>query len=175
VDQLTRLALEAGDGDRAALAAFVERSQGDVWRLCAYLVGRAWADDATQETFLRAIGALRSFRGEATAKTWLLSIARRTCSDLIRRSSRRRSLFGRVSVRAVDGATSLGGTVEVEELLAALDERQREAFVLTQLMGLSYGDAAEACGCPVGTIRSRVARARAALVVAAGGAAAVEG
>ena len=49
-------------------------------------------------------------------------------------------------------------------LLDALDPDRREAFVLTQLVGLSYAEAADVCGCPVGTIRSRVARARAELV-----------
>jgi len=175
VDALTGLALAARDGDRVALAAFVERSQGDVWRLCAYLVSREWADDATQETFERAIGALRSFRGDATAKTWLLSIARHTCTDLIRRSTRRRSLLARVSARAVDETAALGGTAEVDDLLGVLDERQRQAFVLTQLLGLSYAETAEVCDCPVGTIRSRVARARATLVEATGRAAEAEG
>jgi RNA polymerase sigma-70 factor (ECF subfamily) len=52
--------------------------------------------------------------------------------------------------------------------LAALDEDRREAFVLTQLVGLSYAEAADVCRCPVGTIRSRVARARAELVEAFG-------
>jgi RNA polymerase sigma-70 factor, ECF subfamily len=59
--------------------------------------------------------------------------------------------------------------VTVRALLAALDPQRREAFVLTQLVGLSYAEAAEVCGCPVGTIRSRVARARADLVAAFGG------
>jgi RNA polymerase sigma-70 factor (ECF subfamily) len=54
--------------------------------------------------------------------------------------------------------------VVVADLLARLDPDRREAFVLTQLLGLSYAEAAEVAGCPVGTIRSRVARARADLI-----------
>ncbi len=77
MDPLTRLAVAARDGDRVALASFVERSQADVWRFCAHQIGRPHADDATQETFLRAIGSLRTFRAESSARTWLLSIARR--------------------------------------------------------------------------------------------------
>jgi RNA polymerase sigma-70 factor (ECF subfamily) len=164
VDPLTRLAVAAREGDRAALAAFVERSQADVWRFCRYLVGREAADDATQETFERAIGALRSYRAEASARTWLLSIARRTCVDVVRRACRRRSLLDRLSHRVVDGSLPLGGTAEVEAVLVQLDSDQRQAFILTQLLGLTYQDAADVCGCPVGTIRSRVARARATLV-----------
>jgi RNA polymerase sigma-70 factor (ECF subfamily) len=65
--------------------------------------------------------------------------------------------------------------VLLRELVLGLDEDRREAFVLTQMLDLSYADAARVCGCPVGTIRSRVARARADLVAAmAGGAPAAE-
>jgi RNA polymerase sigma-70 factor (ECF subfamily) len=57
--------------------------------------------------------------------------------------------------------------VEVDDLLDALEPDQRDAFLLTQVLGFAYADAAEALGCPVGTIRSRVARARARLIAAA--------
>ncbi len=56
--------------------------------------------------------------------------------------------------------------VALEQLIAALPADRREAFVVTQVLGLSYAEAAEVCGCPVGTIRSRVFRAREDLVVA---------
>ena len=165
MDPLSRLALAARDGDRVALAAFVERSQADVWRFCAHQLGREHADDATQETFLRAIGALRSFRGEASARTWLLSIARRVCADVIRRTVRRRNLFRRVT-RAARRTAALPARAEadLDDLLAGLHPDRRQAFVLTQVLGLSYEEAAEVCACPVGTIRSRVARARGDLV-----------
>src|SRR5262249_55568504 len=133
-------------------------------RFCRYLVGREAADDATQETFERAIGALRSYRAEASARTWLLSIARRTCVDVVRRATRRRSLLDRLSRRALDATWPLGGTAEVEAVLDGLEGDQRQAFVLTQLLGLTYQEAADVCGCPVGTIRSRVSRARTTLV-----------
>jgi RNA polymerase sigma-70 factor (ECF subfamily) len=58
------------------------------------------------------------------------------------------------------------GNVDLDALLAELDADQRAAFVLTQVLGLRYAEAANAVGCPVGTIRSRVARAREALVAA---------
>lgn len=168
VDRLTGLALAASAGDRAALASFVELSQADVWRFCCYLVGREAADDAAQETFERAIGALGSFRGEASARTWLLAIARRTCVDVVRRLVRRRSLWDRMASRSTERAQPLGGTAEVDAVLALLDDTQRQAFVLTQLLGLSYQEASEVCGCPIGTIRSRVGRAREVLIAALG-------
>ena len=164
VDPLSRLALAARDGDRVALAAFVERSQADVWRFCAHQLGREHADDATQETYLRAIGALRSFRGEASARTWLLSIARRVCADVIRRTVRRRNLFRRVTAQRLDPVVPARSEADLDDLLAELHPDRRQAFVLTQLLGLSYEEAAEVCACPVGTIRSRVARAHGDLV-----------
>jgi RNA polymerase sigma-70 factor (ECF subfamily) len=60
-------------------------------------------------------------------------------------------------------------SVAMRALVAALEPERREAFVLTQIVGLSYAEAADVCSCPVGTIRSRVARARADLVSALGG------
>lgn len=162
VDELTSLALAARDGDRLALAAFVRQTQPQVWRLCAHLAGRDVADDVTQDTYLRAIGALGSYRGDASATTWLLSIARRAAADAIRRNVRRRRLLARLSSRPVLSVPPPGAPVDV--LLVTLDADRREAFVLTQLLGLTYGEAAAVCGCPIGTIRSRVARAREQLV-----------
>jgi RNA polymerase sigma-70 factor (ECF subfamily) len=169
MDELTRLALAARDGDRLALNAFVRRSQGEVWRLVAALVGSADADDVTQDVYLRAWRALPAFRGDASARTWLLVIARRACADSVRGHVRRRRLAQRAEIEASvvpadvpDGA----GARALHELVAALPADRREAFVLTQLLGCSYEEAAEVCTVPVGTIRSRVARARADLVAA---------
>jgi RNA polymerase sigma-70 factor (ECF subfamily) len=167
VDETSRLAVAAGRGDRAALEAFVRRTQGEVWRLCAALSDRGSADDLTQETYLRAIGALPAFRADASARTWLLSIARRTCADEVRRRTRTRALLGRVRAEAPAPAVAgPAGRIELDLLVAGLDPGRREAFVLTQVLGLDYAEAAEVCGCPIGTIRSRVARARADLAQA---------
>ena len=74
MDELTSLACAAGRGDRAALAELVRQTQSDVWRLCAYLVDPVSADDLAQDTYLRAIPALRRFRGDAPVRSWLLAI-----------------------------------------------------------------------------------------------------
>ena len=158
-DDLTALALAARDGDRVALAAFVRTAQPDVWRFCAARGDRATAHDLTQETFVRALGALSSFRGESSARTWLLAIARRTAADAVRRSQRqRRRRQGRAEP---DGAIpDPADHHAVADLVAGLDPDRRDAFVLTQVLGLSYAEAAVVCDCELGTIRSRVARAR---------------
>jgi RNA polymerase sigma-70 factor, ECF subfamily len=164
MDELTSLARAAGRGDHAALARLVRETQGEVWRLCAYLVDPAAADDLAQDTYLRAIPALRGFRGDAPVRTWLLAIARRACAAEISARSRDRRLAASLAA-APPGALASpmpgpGGQVEASLLLAALEPGRRAAFVLTQMLGCSYAEAAAICGCPVGTIRSRVARAR---------------
>ena len=164
MDELTSLARAAGRGDRAALARFVRDTQGDVWRLCAYLVDPAAADDLAQDTYLRAIPALPKFRGDAPVRAWLLAIARRACAAEIAARSRDRRLAARLTV-VPDAALGQppaepGAQAAADELVAALEPGRRAAFVLTQMLGCSYAEAAAVCGCPVGTIRSRIARAR---------------
>lgn len=164
-DDLTALALAAGRGERAPLEVFVRRTQPDVWRLCAHLGDVDHADDLTQDTYLRALGALPAFRGDAPARAWLLGIARRVCADSIRRRTRRRRLADRLRGEPIElTSPDPTGGHDLVPLVDALDPDRKEAFVLTQVLGLPYAEAAEVCGCPVGTIRSRVARARDDLV-----------
>jgi len=171
MDELERIAADAAGGDPLAAAALVRATQSDVWRLCAALGDHGSADDLTQETYLRAFGSLHRFEHRSSVRTWLLAIARRVCADAVRSRRRRRLTLvrdgadlealsaarGRPADTVAEGAT-------VTDLLSRLAPDRREAFVLTQLLGLPYAEAAEVAGCPVGTIRSRVARARADLV-----------
>ena len=173
MDDLERLAAAAVDGDPLAAAALVRATQSDVWRLCAALGDRQSADDLTQETYLRAFGSLHRFEGRSSLRTWLLSIARRVCADAVRSRRRRWLTIVREDAElealgTASDADQVGEGAAVADLLARLDPDRREAFVLTQLLGLPYSEAAEVAGCPVGTIRSRVARARADLVEALG-------
>lgn len=170
-DQITHLAKSAGRGDQVALSQFIEATQRDVWRTVAYLADPGSADDLTQETFLRAIRSLPRFTGRSSARTWLLSIARRVVVDQIRYNTSRPRTVHVVDLDDVTGAagrgTQIENMVEIRMLLAGLDADRREALLLTQVIGMSYTEAAEVCGCPVGTIRSRVARARDDLMRAA--------
>lgn len=174
-DHTTALALSARAGDEAALAALVRATQTDVWRFTAALVDPGSADDLTQETFLRAFRALPAFEGRSSVRTWLLGIARRACADHLRAVVRRRRLDARLASQACtdlpapDPAHRLGTT----DLLGRLSDDRRTAFVLTQVLGLSYAEAAAVEEVPVGTIRSRVARARDELVTAVADAEAV--
>ncbi|WP_260861268.1 RNA polymerase sigma factor SigC [Mycobacterium simulans] len=167
-DAVTALALAAADGNPRALEAFIKATQQDVWRFVTYLSDAGSADDLTQETFLRAIGSIQRFAGRSTARTWLLAIARRVVADHIRHiRSRPRTAHNADTEYLLDGGRHSRGfeeLVEVTTMIADLSTDQREALLLTQILGLSYADTAAVCGCPVGTIRSRVARARDALL-----------
>jgi RNA polymerase sigma-70 factor, ECF subfamily len=150
VDDLNELALAAGKGDRVALEHFVVATQRDVWLLVAHLAGVTMADELTQETYVRALPNLPSFPARGSARTWLLSIARGAVVDHIPHSTSR------------PRTTSAGfeDLVEFTALLDDLSQEHREALVLTQVLGLTYAEAAGICTVPVGAIRSRVARAR---------------
>lgn len=160
MDELTVLALRAKGGSRTALERFVAETRPDVLALCRYLGRPADPEDLVQETFERALRSLHLYRGDGPARAWLFAIARRVCVDSARRSGRRRRLTDRLIAEAEPDGRLDGSWVEVEEMLAGLDPDRREAFVLTQFLGLSYEEAASAIGCPIGTVRSRVARAR---------------
>lgn len=157
--QATTLALAAGAGDLDALATFIRITQRDVYRFLSHVGERteAEAENLTHETYLRALQALPVFAGRSSARTWLLAIARRVAADQIRRRSTR----PRVPAHRRPGFDE---GLLLRELVAGLDADRRDAFVLTQVVGLDYAAAAEVCGCTVGTIRSRVARAREDLI-----------
>lgn len=157
-------ALRAKAGDRRALDELVRALHPDVWRLCRYLGQPADPDDLTQETFERLLTALHRFRGDGAVRSWALAIARRVCADSTRRAQRERRLDSRLRSDPDPGHHHDESWHEIDDLLAGLDADRREAFILTQLVGLSYEEAADAVGCPIGTIRSRVARARADLL-----------
>ncbi len=163
MDLLTQHAVAAARGDRVALESFVRLTQPEVWRFCCAFGGADVADDLTQDTYARALQSLHRFRADSSARTWLLTIARNTCADHVRRTVRRRRLTDRLRNIAVTQAQIVpdhGGGTDLDALVAALEPDRRLAFVLTQTLGLTYDEAAAVCSCPIGTIRSRVSRAR---------------
>jgi RNA polymerase sigma-70 factor (ECF subfamily) len=167
VDALTRWAISASGGDARDLDQLVDATYEQVWRLCAKLVDDQCADDLAQDTFVRAVRALPNFRGEASARTWLLTIARNTCMDELRnrtRQRRRDATLARNLATQVIVKDDVAQGLAVADVLAGLAPERKEAFVLTQLLGLTYAEAAQICSCPPGTIRSRVARARSDLI-----------
>ncbi|MGC5050982.1 sigma-70 family RNA polymerase sigma factor [Micromonospora sp. DT48] len=171
-DDISGYALAAGRGDHAAAAAFVRATQHDVRRFLAHLPGVRDVDDLVQETYLRAWRSLPSFAGRSTARTWLLAIARRVAVDQVRAATCRPRTANLSDWQATVESIPAGVRAGVDEqvvlrrLLDGLAPERRVAFVATQLLDLSYAEAAQVCDVPVGTIRSRVARAREDLVAA---------
>ncbi|MFF1933229.1 sigma-70 family RNA polymerase sigma factor [Streptomyces sp. NPDC058228] len=166
-DQVTQWALAARSGDGESMERFVRATHRDVWRFVAHLSADVQsADDLTQETYLRALTGLPRFAGRSCARTWLLSIARRVVVDRYRSAAARPRIATTCDWQAAAeraqprGLPGFDEGVALLDLVEALDRPRREAFVLTQLLGLPYAEAADTAGCPVGTVRSRVARAR---------------
>jgi RNA polymerase sigma-70 factor (ECF subfamily) len=160
---LDRLAARAQSGDREALDTFVRTVQADVWRFCAHLTRPDEADDLAQEALLRVVAHLDRWQ-RGPVHTWVLGVTRNVCFEHIRRRTRRRT--DPAADPPVPPSPDAHGAVETRQLLDGLAVDQREALVLTQLLGLPYADAAEVVGCPIGTIRSRVARGRDAMTEA---------
>ena len=171
-DRLAKLVYAGGLGDQDAVTDLVRATQSDVARFLAPLCAPADVPDLTQETYLRAVRALPDFAGRSSVRTWLFAIARRVAADHIRYVSRRPRAAAVEDWQATADAADphsrhrFAEHLALTDLLSGLDPQRREAFLLTQVAGLSYAEAAEVCECPIGTIRSRVARAREDLITA---------
>jgi RNA polymerase sigma-70 factor (ECF subfamily) len=164
--ELRDVALRAGRGDAAALSMLVRATSRTVWRACAALVDPASADDLTQETYLRAVRSLPSYRGDSAPARWLLTIARRVCAEEIKSRQSHRATLAAVRAQRLPHAVDPMSNSDVADALAGLSPERREAFLLAAVAGFSYAEVAEMCGCPIGTVRSRVARARSDLIAA---------
>jgi RNA polymerase sigma-70 factor (ECF subfamily) len=159
----------ARNGDREAFMQLVRVHQAGVRAFASGLLGdRTLAEDVAQEAFLRAWRGLPRFRGEAAFATWLYAIVRRVAADQVRRPVLRTVPIEQVAARPDHrvGDPALRG--ELEQAVAALEPAQREAFLLVVVLGLSYQEVGAMTGTPVGTVASRVFRARTRLAAALG-------
>lgn len=154
----------AQDGDPDAFRRVVVATEADVRRFCAWLCQPGSdLDDLVQETYLRAFRGVGSFRSESTGLAWLLTIARRVCTDHVKRKVKdRRNLA--VAPVAPDQTPCSSGFVDAMADVVNLAPVYREAFVLVAVLGFTYDEAASIMGCPRGTVQSRVARARLELI-----------
>lgn len=172
-DEITRNAFRAAAGDRAAAARFVTDTRHLLYGFLSYRSDPGAAEDLVQETFLRAFAALPAYAGRSSARVWLLAIAKRVAADHLRARQRRPYLSlaeDWTTAAELAGAREPdhGPLVTIWTLIDALDPQRREAWVLTQVLGLSYADVADISQCATGTIRSRVFRAREELMKALG-------
>ena len=162
---LEGMALRAARGDRHAFGVVCATIEPDIWRYCrSVLQDHTSAEDATQETFARIVTAIRRYRGDAPVRAWALVIARRVCSETFRRRDRTDVPVDQQRHDHRHPATHLHrshlSSAEQDSLLDELAPDDRSAFVLTRLLGFGYAEAADIADVPVGTIRSRVHRAR---------------
>jgi len=150
----------AQQGDMDAFAELVRACQADCWRFARSLLhDRHAADDVTQEAFLRAYRFLGSYRGESRFSTWLFRLVHNCAMDEVRRIERAR----RPGPAPAPG-TDVHARAEIREALDALPAALREPFLLVEVFGLRYADSAAVLGVKEGTVKSRVHRARAALI-----------
>ncbi|UBV42580.1 sigma-70 family RNA polymerase sigma factor [Deinococcus taeanensis] len=162
--QLARLAAR----DERAFEVLVTRHAPQVHRLAASLVGPGAADDVVQEVFMAAHRGLRSYRGDAALSTWLHRITLNACHKVLG-ARRTLPLTEAPEPAAPHNPARSGEQAQVRERLALalqrLPREQREAIALRELSGLEYAEIAELTGAELGTVKSRIARARAALRV----------
>jgi RNA polymerase sigma-70 factor (ECF subfamily) len=157
-------------GDPGAFGELVTRHERRIYGLCLRILGnREDAEDATQEAFLAALRKAASFRRAAAFSTWLYRIAVNAATDQARRRGRARlaELDPQDAGLAVAAAGDLGeqvtAAITVQTALTRVPEEFRVAVVLCDLYRVPYADAAQILEVPVGTVKSRVFRGRAAL------------
>ena len=173
------LVLRVQQGDKAAFDLLVIKYQHKIIQLVnRYVKDPSEAQDVAQETFIKAYRALGDFRGDSAFYTWLYRIAINTAKNYLVPRARRSSNY-QVDIQdaeAIENAPQLQGMDTPERLLlnqeiidtikTAIDqlpEEMRTAIMLREFEGMSYEEIAVAMDCPVGTVRSRLFRAREAI------------
>ena len=173
-----QLVQRAQRGDLRAFDLLVLKYQGRIAALVSRYVSDAGeVEDVTQEAFIKAYRALGNFRGDSAFYTWLYRIAANAAKNHLVAKGRRPGADatiedaegfdegGMLSESASPEALAMGGELAavVESALNALPDELKAALMLREFDGLSYDDIADVLGCPVGTVRSRIFRAREAI------------
>lgn len=178
IDQL--LVERVQRGDKKAFELLVSKYQRKLMRLVSRLVhDQAEAEDVVQESFIKAYRALANFRGESAFYTWLYRIGVNTAKNHLVTQGRRAPTSTDADIEEAETFTDADGLRDIntpESLLAskqiaetvnaammALPEELRNAITLREIEGLSYDEIAEVMLCPIGTVRSRIFRAREAI------------
>ncbi len=158
-----RTLARARQGDLAAFEELVRTYQAEVFRFARHLTrDRTAAEDVTQEAFLRAFRFIGGYRGETRFSSWLLRITRNCAIDAARKQH--------YPIVDQDARPERAGAVanavvraELDAALASLGTEHRETFLLVEVLGLSHREVADVLGVRVGTVKSRMFRARQAL------------
>ena len=173
-----KLVKRAKKGDSRAFDLLVLKYQGRVAQLVSrYVNNAAEVEDVTQEAFIKAYRALPKFRGDSAFYTWLYRIAanaaknhlvalgRRPTTDLALDDSESYEVPGRLKDNESPDEVIMGQQLEevISQAIAALPLELKAALTLREFEGLSYDEIAEVLECPIGTVRSRIFRAREAI------------
>jgi RNA polymerase sigma-70 factor (ECF subfamily) len=167
-DEDGALVAAARDGDRDALDALLRRHYDRLYAVCRRMTGNdADALDATQDALIAIVRGLPRFRAGARFSTWAYRVATNACLDELRRR-RRRPEPGLPDLDRARGATAsaadgVDARVDIDRALTSVAPEFRAPVVLRDLCGLDYAEIAEVLDVPVGTVKSRIARGRAAL------------
>lgn len=163
-------------GDASAFDELVRRTEARVRAVAlAILRDPAAAEDVAQEAFLRAWRRASSWRGQGAVAAWLCRIAVRCAHDHIRKAARRRRLAELLlrgsppdpeGLDAGDHAEAIRNRTELESALRNLPPSEREALILKEVAGMTYREIAGLAGLPLGTVQSRIHRARRRLAAA---------
>lgn len=156
---------------RDAFALLLPRYRNKVFRLCfSMLQQRAWAEDVSQDVFLRIWRALPGFAGQSSLSTWIYAIARNACLSELRKRRPQVSIdddqegyHPEIMALAVSDADD-SATVSVTQMLDQLPERYRQAVTLFYMEDKSYEQTAASLGMPLGTVKALLHRARKKLI-----------
>jgi RNA polymerase sigma-70 factor (ECF subfamily) len=162
------LATAAARGESGALDSLLARHVDRINAVCRRILGNDHdAADATQDALLAIVKSIRTFDGRAQFSTWCYRIATNAALDETRRRRRRPEPNADVPDRVADAEPAtderVAAALDVDAALAQLTPEFRAAVVLRDIAGLDYGEIATVLGIPPGTVRSRIARGRAAL------------
>ena len=162
------LVRRAAGGDGAAFHALVDRHAAELMRLAVSLSAtRADAEDVLQETFIGAYQGLRRFDGRASVKTWLKRILVRQAARHWNKSKRSRSALPIDAAETAPapremgaGAAGVDRRMDVAAVVRTLAPEHREVIVMREFDQMSYAEIAEVLQVPIGTVESRLHRAR---------------
>ena len=174
-DEDRALVARANDGDRRALDTLLRTHYDRIYAVCRRITGSdADAADAAQEALIKIVRSLPGFDGRSAFSTWAYRIATNTSLDELRRRRRRPAVVDRVDddgrdIELVDPdagprVEAVADRMAIDAALAQVPETFRVPLVLRDVGDLDYAEIADALDVPVGTVKSRIARGRAALV-----------
>jgi len=162
------LLLRFKDGDLSAFEDLIIEYQNKIFSLCRYMLGNARdAEDAAQDVFIKAYQKLNDFKPEASLYTWLYRIGVNTCLDYKRKSFLRLRNHSESKMNSLPGDStpekeyqSKETSMAITRALAGLPEKLRTTIVLREIELLSYEEIADVLNISVGTVKSRISRAR---------------